>query len=128
VIQLHILSGKLADTDIVVRQFPFRIGRSAGSLPLDDDGVWDSHLEIGFDREAGFTFTSPDQASVFVNGEPAASGRLANGDLIQLGVVQIRFWLARATQHSLRLRETLTWAALIALFAVQVGLFYWLLR
>ncbi len=127
-IQLHILSGKLAGTDIVVRQFPFQIGRSAAGLLLDDDGVWDSHLEIDFERGTGFTFTSPDKASVFVNGEPAASGRLANGDLIQVGGVQIRFWLARAIQHSLRLRETFIWTALIALFAAQVGLFYWLLR
>ena len=46
-IQLKILTGKMAGTEGLARHFPLRIGRAASSgFRVDDDGVWDSHLEI----------------------------------------------------------------------------------
>ena len=128
-IQLHILSGQQAGRDIVVRRFPFVIGRAADAgLPLDEPGVWDRHLQIEFQRGAGFTLTAQTDALALVNGERAESGLLRNGDLIELGSAQLRFWLARSEQKSLVPREALTWAALFALFAAQVALIHWLLR
>jgi hypothetical protein len=129
VIQLHILSGQQTGSDIVVRRFPFVIGRGAGAgLLMDDAGVWDRHLQIEFQRDAGFTFSVQPNALAVVNGERAEAGTLRNGDLIELGSARLRFWLARSTQKTLRVREALTWFALFALFAVQIGLIYWLLR
>ncbi len=128
-IQLRILSGQQAGRDIVVRRFPFVIGRAADSgLPLDEAGVWERHLQIEFQRGAGFTFTAQPDALAFVNGERIEAGLLRNGDLIELGSAQLRFWLARHEQKPLRLREALTWAALFTLFATQIALIHWLLR
>ena len=46
-VQLRILSGKMAGVDITARHFPFRIGRSAAAeLQLQEDGVWERHLEL----------------------------------------------------------------------------------
>ena len=113
----------------MVRRFPFRIGRGANSdLQLDDAGIWDQHLQIEFQRANGFLFTAQRQALVIINGEKIESGALSNGDLIELGSAQLRFWLARTEQKTLRVREALTWSALIALFAGQIALIYWLLR
>jgi pSer/pThr/pTyr-binding forkhead associated (FHA) protein len=129
VIQLQILSGKQAGHDIVVRRFPFRLGREVGAgLPLDEEGVWERHLEIVFQRGEGVLFTSRREALAIINGERVEQGMLRNGDLIELGSVQIRFWLARSGQKTMRIREALTWSALILLFTAQIALIYWLLR
>jgi len=129
VIQLRIVSGKQAGQEIVVRRFPFRVGRAANSdLQLDDPGVWDQHLQIDFQRSDGFAFRAQGEALVSINGEKIQSGTLRNGDLIELGSAQLRFWLARTMQKTLRVREALTLTALIALFAGQILLIYWLLR
>ena len=127
-IQLHILSGKKAGGEIVVRHFPFLIGRGGGHLPLEDAGVWERHLEIDFTRSAGFTFTTQGEAGVLLNGTPAAAGLLRGGDLLELGAVRLRVWLTRTEQSSLRWRESLTWLALFALLAAQAVLVWWLLR
>ena len=128
-IQLHILSGQQAGRDIVVRRFPFVIGRGTDAgLPMDDPGVWDRHLQIEFQRADGFTFTVQPNARALINGDTVQGGTLRNGDLIELGSARLRFWLARSTQKTLRVREALTWFALFALFAAQIALIYWLLR
>ena len=126
-IQLQIVSGKQAGSDIVVRQFPFVVGRGAdAALRLDDAGVWDQHLEIRFHRDDGFSFGAGANALTLLNGERVESGVLRNGDTIELGSVQLRFWLARTQQKALRLREALTWTALFAIFAAEIGLICWL--
>ena len=128
-IQLRILSGKQAGNEIVVRRFPFRIGRAANSnLPIDDAGVWDQHLRIEFRRGDGFVYAAQPEALTVINGEKVQNGVLRNGDLVELGSAQLRFWLAGTQQKTLRVREVLTWTALIALFVGQVALIYWLLR
>ena len=127
-IQLQIVSGKQAGSDVTVREFPFVIGRgTAAGLRLDDAGVWDSHLEIRFDRRNGFSFQAGPNALTLVNGERVETGVMRNGDVIELGSAQLRFWLARTQQKTLQVREALTWTALFAIFALQIGLICWLL-
>jgi hypothetical protein len=129
VIALHILSGNKADSEIVVRHFPFVIGRGDGAqLALDEAGVWEQHMQIDFQSGAGFSFRARSDAPALVNGERAEGGMLRNGDLIELGSAQLRFWLARTEQKSLRWREALTWCALLALFAAQATLIFLLRR
>ena len=128
-IQLHVLSGKQAGSDIAFRRFPFVIGRAVNAdARLEDAGVWDRHCEIRFRRGEGFQFAVQAGAAMRVNGEPVENGILRNGDLLELGSVQLRFWLARSRQRSLRLRERLTWSALAALFVAQAAIIWWLLR
>lgn len=127
-IQFQILSGQQAGRDIVVRLFPFTVGRGAeADFQSNDAGVWDRHLSIQFQRGAGYVFAAQPDALVLVNGERAETGLLRNGDLIELGSMRLRFWLARTRQNSLRWREVITWAALFALFAAQIALI-WRLR
>ena len=69
-IQLKILSGKMAGTETVARRFPFRIGRSqSADLRLEEDGVWDEHLELAFDAATGFVLTAHQDALAAVNGQ-----------------------------------------------------------
>ena len=128
-IQLQILSGKSAGSEVVVRHFPFLIGRGAGAgLRLEEPGVWERHLEIQFRGGEGFAFSSQNAALTLVNGVAVETGILRNGDVIEAGSVQLRFWLARSEQKSLRLREWLTWASLFFLSAIQIALIIRLLR
>ena len=127
-IQLNILNGKKAGQEIVARLFPFQIGRApAAQLSLEDDGIWERHLEITLQRGEGFLLQTHPQALVSVNGQGVDHTTLRNGDLIELGSVQLRFWLAPVRQRSLLLRESLTWLGLAALFAAELALLYWLL-
>jgi len=128
-VQLNILSGKAAGSQSVVRRFPFRIGRAPGNdLQLDDDGVWDQHLAVEFQRNEGFVLTTAPKALSTVNGNPVQSVRLRNGDVITLGSVKARFWLAAARQRGLRAREWFIWSIIAAVTAGQFVLIYWLVR
>ncbi len=128
-VQLNILSGKKAGGQAVARRFPFHIGRAAGNeLQLDDDGIWDRHLTLEFQRGAGFTLTTASNALASVNREPAQTAVLRNGDLITLGSVQLQFWLGAARQRGLRTGEYFVWALVVAVTFAQFVLIYWLIR
>ena len=128
-IQLHILSGKKAGTQTVARHFPFHIGRApANELQLEDDGVWDQHLTLEFQPQSGFNLSTAPNALATVNGEPVQHTTLRNGDTIAFGSVKLQFWLAAATQGSLRVREGFFWTLLALVTLGQFVLLYWLVR
>jgi len=122
-IQLRILSGKLAGENIFVRQFPFHIGRAPqNELCLEDDGVWDNHLAIGFEKQEGFMLTTAPDAFTAVNEQPQqnTNTRLRNGDVISFGSAKIQFWLAPAKLRGLLLREAFVWLLLAGLTLFQI--------
>jgi pSer/pThr/pTyr-binding forkhead associated (FHA) protein len=122
-VQLRILSGKLAGDIQIVRQFPFCIGRSGGNdLCFDEPGVWDKHLTLGFEKKEGFTLETAPDALATVNGQSQNSTRLRNGDIISFGSAKIQFWLAPAQLRGLRAREMFIWALLVIVTAVQFAL------
>ena len=127
-IQLNVLSGKKAGSRMVVRRFPFRVGRASDNdLRLDDDGVWDEHLTLGF-QSGGFNLAVAPSALIAVNGEPFQNQTLRNGDIITIGSAKLQFWLAAARQRGLRWRELFVWTLLILVTLSQFVLIYWLLR
>jgi predicted component of type VI protein secretion system len=128
-IQLKILSGKKAGTELVVRHFPFYVGRSANcQLCLDEPGVWDNHFQINLNSSDAFTLVADQNASVTIEGKTVREAELRNGDVIEIGSAKILFSLSPTTQKSLVAREALTWIGLAALGLVQVSLIYQLLR
>jgi pSer/pThr/pTyr-binding forkhead associated (FHA) protein len=128
-IQFDILSGKKAGTRSAVRDFPFQIGRSPhNTLQLEDDGVWDRHLTVEFQKGEGFKLEANTGALVTVNGESVQNKILRNGDNLTLGSVKLQFWIAAAKQRGLRLRESFAWALLLAVTLGQFALIYWLIR
>lgn len=128
-VQLHILSGKKAGSQAVASRFPFHIGRAAqNDMPLEDDGVWDQHLTLNFQKKEGFHLVAASDAIAAVNGKQVEDTILRNGDIITLGSAKIQFWLAPAPQRSLRLRENFIWALLILVTAGQFALLYFFLR
>ncbi len=128
-VQLRVLSGKRAGTTWVTRRFPVRIGRSAAAdLQLEEDGVWDQHLQIDFTPAEGIVLRALPHALVTVNGQPVQQTVLRNGDSIDVGSLRLRFSLSETRQVGLRFREGLTWAAIAAICLGQVGLIYWLLH
>jgi pSer/pThr/pTyr-binding forkhead associated (FHA) protein len=127
-IQLNVLSGKKAGSQLVVRRFPFRVGRDAGNdLQLDDGGVWDRHLTLEF-QSGGFNLAVAPDALVTVNDGPFQNQILRNGDIITVGSAKLQFWLAAARQNSLRWRELFVWTLAAAVTAAQIVLIYRLLQ
>ena len=128
-IHLDILSGKKAGAQSVARHFPFRIGRAAqNDLQLEDDGVWDQHLVLEYQKTEGFKLATSANALATVNGEPIQNKILRNGDTITIGSARLQFWLAAAQQRGLRSRETFVWTLLALVTIGQFVLIYWLLR
>lgn len=126
-VQLRIVNGNKAGTDWVARRFPLRIGRDpASNLCLDDDGVWDRHSEIHLQPAGRFVLSAQGKAYTAVNGQPVQQAVLRNGDLLELGSLQIRFGLSPNRQRSMRVREALTWLGLGAICLGQVALINWL--
>jgi len=128
-VQLKVLSGKKAGTVWVARRFPLRIGRSAAAdLQLEEDGVWDQHLQLDFNPADGIVLTALPNAMATVNGQPVQQAVMRNGDAISIGSLRMQFWLSETRQAGLRFREWLTWAGITAVTLGQVGLIYWLLH
>lgn len=118
---LRHLSGPLAGQESRVARFPFQIGRGAScDLRLEAPGVWEQHLVLERSPERRFLLRVQPPATLRVNDAEARSPvALRNGDLIQLGDVRLQFWLAPVRQPDLRLREALTWTALLLLAVLQ---------
>jgi pSer/pThr/pTyr-binding forkhead associated (FHA) protein len=128
-VQLRILSGKMAGDTKVVRHFPFSIGRSANDdLRLDDPGVWDKHLTLSLQKKVGFTLEAAPQAFAAVNDQSLTAASLHNGDVISFGSAKIQFWLAPAPIRGLRLRDWFVWAVLALVAAAQIFLLCALLQ
>jgi pSer/pThr/pTyr-binding forkhead associated (FHA) protein len=128
-VQLKLVSGKMAGTIMVARHFPFEIGRATTmDLRLEDDGVWEQHLELSLDPSRGFLLKTRNSALARVNGQPLAETLLRNGDLIEIGAAKISFWLGETRQTSLGLREWSAWAGCGVVLAVQIYLIYRLAR
>jgi len=128
-IQFNILSGKMAGAQSAARRFPFHIGRAPeNELRLDDDGVWDQHLTLEFNRQDGFTLAVASNALAAINGKPVQTATLRSGDVITVGSARLQCWIAAARQRSLRGREAFVWLLLAAVTAGQFALIYWLLR
>jgi hypothetical protein len=129
VVELKILNGKKAGTQWVARRFPVQIGRSPTcELCLQEDGIWERHLEIHLQSPMGFVLSASPEALVALNGQLLKQAVLRSGDIIELGPVLIRFGLSATQQRGLRLREFLTWFALGLLCLGQIALIYWLLE
>src|SRR5258705_12065535 len=128
-VQLQVLSGKQAGTAALARRFPFVVGRnSTADLCLEQEGIWDRHLELDLQFPDGFLLKSHPCALTSVNGHPVQQAFLRNGDLMEVGPLKIQFWLSETRQRGLRTREFLTWLALAALCAGQIVLIYGLLK
>jgi pSer/pThr/pTyr-binding forkhead associated (FHA) protein len=128
-VQLKVGFPEKADSVIVVRRFPFLIGRREDAgLKLEEPGVWERHARIDLDPEEGFFLEVESGALAAVNGEPIQRSRLVNGDVIRIGSIPIQFWLSEVRQSSFRVREWLTWIAMAALAGIQVWLVYLLSR
>jgi len=126
-VQFRILTGKRAGSSWAARRFPVQIGRSPGSdFRSDEDGVWDKHLTIDFRPAEGFFLLASPEAALHLNGEPISESVLRNGDVIELGALKLQFWLAEARQRGLAWRETIIWAAVVAVSVSQIFLVYWL--
>jgi hypothetical protein len=128
VIRLHILSGKAAGQVILVRRFPFRIGRSPqADLSLTEPGVWDQHCQIDHQPGEGCLVTTVPQAETRIDAQPVEGSKLLpNGAELSLGAVRLRFSLADPPPRSLRLREAAVWLFLAAVVAGEVWLIRWL--
>lgn len=123
-IQLSILTGRKAGTQVVACRLPLAIGRASGSgCLLDDDGIWDRHAELEL-CDAAVQITAGTGCSVSINGERVQEAVLRNGDLLELASVKVRFGLSPTQQRNLWFREALTWVALAVVSLGQVALIY----
>jgi pSer/pThr/pTyr-binding forkhead associated (FHA) protein len=127
-IQLQILSGKMAGNVQVVRRFPFSIGRgSECALQLIDEGVWNDHLTLQFQPQDGFILQTATGTIVAVNDQAQTAVRLRNGDILSLGSVKIQFSLTASQQHGQQVRELFLWTILVLVTFGQFALIFWLL-
>ena len=124
-VELKILSGKQAGQVVLVRRFPFLVGRGSRSgLALEDEGVFEKHFEVRLEPRDGFLLFVQPGAYTSVNGQTVQQHLLKAGDVISAGSAKLTFTLAPAAARSLRTQELLIWAGLVLLCLVQVALVY----
>ena len=86
----------------------------------------DRHLELYLDAQNGLSLKVQETAHASINGEPFKSAIMRNGDIVELGAVKLRFWLAKARRRNLVWREWMVWAIVTGVALGQVALIYWL--
>jgi len=119
----------MAGREQVARHFPFQVGRASGAgLRLEDSGVWDQHLTIDLGPNTQFELQTQPGAATYLNGVPVEKSPLRNGDVIQIGTVELLFGLSPTRQRSFFARELLVWFGLAAISLGQIALIYWLLQ
>lgn len=120
---LRLLNGKAAGQQVLIRRFPFRVGRAANAhLRLDVAGVWDEHLQLQLDAGQTLCVSALGDAIARVNGEVVRECPLRTGDIIELGESRLQFWLGPIEQKGLRVRETMVWLSLGLLTAGEIFL------
>src|SRR5688500_8547995 len=125
-VQLQILSGKMAGTKWSSRHFPFSVGRSASNdFQLEEPGVFARHFEVTLENSA-FIVAAATIAFLAINGRKADKVELKNGDVVELGTTKIRMSLQGTVQAIMVSREISTWVALALLCVGQIALIYWL--
>lgn len=128
-LQLKILSGKMAGTEIVARRFPFSIGREKeNDLVLEDAGVFERHAKIELRSSREFFLQTEPNTFVAISGQQNISAApLKNADLIEVGTAKLLFSLSPTRQQGLAFREIAVWIALALLTLAQFALIGWLL-
>ncbi|MDW7979795.1 MAG: FHA domain-containing protein [Verrucomicrobiales bacterium] len=128
-LELEVLSGKLAGRVYPVRQFPFLIGRSeSADLQLDEPGVWQKHAAIEFCPNDGFVLVTQPQATALVNGQVAARTRLRAGDVVECGSFKFRVWLSPVRQGRGVWYEAAVWVLLSVALVGEIILIGFLTR
>ena len=117
----------MAGREIDASHFPLLIGRAAkADLRLDDIGVWDRHLVLFLDPEKGISLKIQESAHASINGQSFEQAIMRNGDIVELGAVKLRFWLAKARRYNLVWREWMVWAIVTGIALTQIAIIYWL--
>jgi pSer/pThr/pTyr-binding forkhead associated (FHA) protein len=120
-VQLRLLSGPKAGAVYRASGFPWRVGRGeSADLRLEEPGVWDQHLQVDLIPGEGFVVTRQGQAMAAINGHLFDRRVLRNGDLIEIGALKFRFWLAEARQKRLYFREWMAWGGVILLSLLEI--------
>ena len=123
-IQLTPADATLADTEQVIRRFPFGIGRSAeNECRIERAGVWDEHAVVELDLGRP-TLIACGSGKLLVNGEAVTRHILKSGDLVVVGSVRWLVSLTPAKQKKAAFPQTAFWLAFAALFAAQVFAIY----
>jgi pSer/pThr/pTyr-binding forkhead associated (FHA) protein len=127
-VQLNVLSEENLPQLFQSKSFPVRIGRGEDChLQLTDTGIWANHLELNLNKDHQFTIRTTSEATAMVNGQPLEGLQLLhNGDLIEIGMVKIQFWLGTVQQKTLGIREFAVWALLLIVTVVEIYLLRWL--
>ena len=125
--KLLIESGRRAGEIIHITKFPWSIGRNSSmNLHLDDEGIWDKHVEIVLKEGSGFYAVVPSSVRALINRVPFTENLLRNGDILQLGAVRIQFRFAETQLRQWKVRELFFWISIVLLFLFQITIIYWL--
>jgi pSer/pThr/pTyr-binding forkhead associated (FHA) protein len=122
-LELTTLSRSTADQKVLVRRFPFTIGRNAeADFRIKSDGVWDRHLVIDLNDSKQVVVRSAAESFVVINGERKNEARLSPGDTLQVGSSTFRVGWTELRQMDGRLREYATFALILLITALQLWL------
>ena len=127
--QFHIMTGLLKGHYFSVNTLPIRIGRSAScQIKMPDPGIWEWHVEVSVNQEHRFVMRCNPETTVMVNGGPINQGfqLLRNGDQIEIGAVNLQFWLGNVRKKTHRSAEKTLWVILGILVLSEFILLLWL--
>ncbi len=123
------LEGNQAGARWTARRFPVRIGRNADAdVVLNDPGVWEDHVELDYEPEAGFVTKPLSAGTTLVNDRPLGETPFRHGSTVRVGAALLQFWLTPAPQRPFAVLEGALWTGVLLLCAAEVFLILHLSR
>jgi len=127
--QFHITTGLLKGHYFSANTLPVRIGRGGGcQIKLPDPGIWEWHVEVNVNQEHRFLVRCNPETTAMVNGGPIKQEAqlLRNGDQIEIGAVNLQFWLGNVRKKNHRPAENTIWVIVGILVLSEFILLLWL--
>lgn len=123
-IELRILTGRMAGQTVLARHFPFTVGRSQEcDLCLPDPGIWEKHFIIRLDSANRVLLQAGSTGGIYVNGEQTTSVPMHSGDVVRVGDADISCACAPMRQYDQKWREIALWVGGALLILVEFIVF-----
>ena len=125
-VELVVLTGPQSGSQLAVPRLPARVGRSReADVQLSGPGVWDRHFDLVATPEGRVAIRTLGEARVVIDSVSVAEQTLRNGELLEVGGIQVRFLMVESRQRPLTARETFVWSLAAIVVCLQGYLVWW---
>jgi len=125
-VELMVLTGPQTGVRLVVPSLPASVGRGREmGVQLTGSGVWDRHFDLLATPDGRVGVRVIGDARVVIDSVSVTERSLRNGEVLEVGGIQVRFLIDEVPQRSLAVREASVWLLALLILVLQIYLAWW---